>query len=40
MHEVNMPEYDSRDEGVPLIEDENEQLQEDDDHHSLETVED
>ena len=39
MHEVNMPEYDSRDEGVPFIEEETEYVQQEDDHESLETVE-
>ena len=40
MHEVNMPEYDSRDEGVPFIEEEAEQQLREDDRESLETVED
>lgn len=34
-----MPEYDSRDEGVPFIEEEPEYVQQEDDHESLETVE-
>lgn len=38
MHEVGMPEYDSRDEGVPVIEDIEQQMQEE--HASLETIED
>jgi len=38
MHEINMPEYDSGDEGVPVIEEEN--LHDDFvDHESLESVE-